>query len=54
MILTVGFWFIYLFMVIFIVEELKAKKVLVKHVETVTSMETTMEIVQSFAVSIEL
>ncbi|KAL9382769.1 hypothetical protein Peur_025804 [Populus x canadensis] len=31
------------------VEELKAKKVLVKHVETVTSMETTMEIVQSFA-----
>ncbi|KAJ6855975.1 hypothetical protein NC651_040558 [Populus alba x Populus x berolinensis] len=31
------------------VEELKAKKVLVKHVETVTSMDTTMEIVQSFA-----
>ncbi|KAJ6297570.1 hypothetical protein OIU78_023183 [Salix suchowensis] len=30
------------------VEELKAKKVLVKHVETVTSMDTTLEIVQSF------
>jgi hypothetical protein len=41
-------------MVIFTVEELKAKKVLVKHVETVTSMDATMEIVQSFAVSIEL
>ena len=44
----------YLFMVIFIVEELKAKKVLVKHVETVTSMDTTLEIVQSFVVSMEL
>ncbi|KAJ6291284.1 hypothetical protein OIU76_023361 [Salix suchowensis] len=30
------------------VEELKAKKVLVKHVETVASMDTTLEIVQSF------
>ncbi|CAK7351979.1 unnamed protein product [Dovyalis caffra] len=31
------------------VEELAAKKVFVKHVETVTSTDTTMEIIQSFA-----
>lgn len=32
-------------------EELKTKKVFVKHVETVTSSEVTFEVLQSFVVS---
>jgi hypothetical protein len=34
-----------------VLEEFKTKKVLVQHVETVTSSETAIDIVQSFVVS---
>lgn len=43
---SVNFWFL--------VEELKAKKVLVQHVETVTTSETSIDIVQSFVVSMNV